>query len=319
MFLIVTMMTIALVLNYKKNELVKENRNVDLLYFGVLLVVLPPLPIVLSVGFSQAFEWGDGYIQVWLGQIGISIIVSSLIIKLVQRYSGTRGKLAVVTTLSFILGVCFLGSFLVNTNVLQNNPYPINNNKVHGWAREVGQRALRAGLLGAQQSPVDIYALPARQWLNADTFRILSGLGPNQLQNPWPIWGQYPPIEPTGCLFKELTVEVETRNYVCNESNRFFFVQATSFDTGFALVATVSKFMVPQLEEWTETISFRAEFSSGMIFLTTDLRRCKYIKGTTLNQDKVVASLLTKKTRYLYSFNFSSDVDFRTLQFSKCD
>lgn len=319
MFILVTaLLVFGLSLLPPRNRVKQSPWTNELFILGSLLIILPPLPIALSVGFGKSFQWGDGYIQVWIGQIGLSIVVFILLRSFLGRLIRSRRMLIPGVVLSLLMAISVIGSAQLNSSVIRDNPYQINDNKVHGWEREVGEKAIKEGLLQVREVPQSLYALPARQWLNTETIRILSKGAVSDFQNPWPIWGEHPTLDPSGCLVDETTGLNKLRTYSCDQTSDFFFVRASSFDSGFALVSNLSQLSLNASEEWNQEVEYRAEVSSGYLYVTSNLRKCRFIIGQSSKHWTHVADLTPTQNPSIVGFTFPRAVRFEDIEFSNC-
>ncbi len=202
--------------------------------------------VSLSVGHQLWSEWGDGYINVWLGQLGVAAIFGLWVSWQLQK---SRSSRRLVFSCLF-LTVSVMASFVArsNENIVDNSPIWQANTQINGWEREQSIRALRVGLLNEISQDHEIVAVPPRPWMNDAFLQSVSGDENLRLRNSWSRFGEIPDVWPSGCnqgsaLSEEMyAIRRSTEFYCPPGQTRVVKSFAENFDDGFTVLATLVRF-----------------------------------------------------------------------------
>jgi hypothetical protein len=126
---------------YKKktenNEVTPAGNNLLLIIFAIMLLVVPNGIIALSPKYQGEIIWGSGYVSVYFGYFGVSIIICYAI----QGVLRIIEKRWILIYFSIFLGVTAAANFLANNKTVE----VLNNFWKH--PRTVAEESLKRGIL----------------------------------------------------------------------------------------------------------------------------------------------------------------------------
>ena len=289
---------------------------------GLLLVLLPGSVGALSEGHANIGLWWDGYLNVWVMQIGLAIAIAALTIKLKKHGSDHfRNKLAVAIICLFTLMIIPIKR--INDTTVDNNPAWTQNTEINGWEREQTLRAIRDGFLDSGPSIPQLISLPPRVWMSNDYLETLStDVAP--LTNSWGRFLEMPQGVPYGCQkSKELQFATSVeKTYRCrNTYGAVFSSFATSFKDGYSIIGEAVQITLsdnPLREQFRKNRN-QTLVKGIKVFLSGQYKECKYLNAKDREG-------ITKK--YQLKFNAGNNsslaspesiVDLNTLKMSSCD
>jgi len=250
---------------------------IPMIRFGVLLVFIPPLFTSVSSGMQSWSKLWDGYLQVWIGEIGLAIITAVILDRYIKSVSKSYKSRAV---LPVVFGALVLFTGLANRNTVDNNPYWDTNTSAMGWSRSISENAVKSGILERQYSVLDVIAFPSRPWLVNDYINVLNRRSA-QIKNEWLRFA-----DPPFVLFRDCKIRsgLKSAEFSCGGSTENgFFVYARSFQDGFAILAqpisiSASKNLSDQQQQVGEVVEVR----KGFIFIS-HAQICLKVTAKTLN------------------------------------
>ena len=264
--------------------------------FGVLLIVIPPSFTSVSSGMQKWSRPWDGYLQVWIGEIGLAVIVAAMLnchIKSVSKSDMRR------VGLGFLFGTLILLTGMANRNTVDNNPYWETNTSAMGWSRSISENAVKSGILERNFSASDVIAFPARPWLVNDYINVLNQRSA-QIKNEWLRFA-----DPPFVLFRDCKIRsgLKSAEFSCGGSTENgFFVYARSFQDGFAILAQpISISASKNLSDQQQQIGEVVEVRNGFIFISRD-HVCRIVKAKTLNGLSVEVTLDRTDSQGIFHF-----------------
>ena len=289
---------------------------------GLLLVLLPGSVGALSEGHANIGRWWDGYLNVWVMQIGLAIAIAALTVKLKKHGSDhIRYKLAVAIICLFTLMIIPIKR--INDTVVDSNPQWTQNTEINGWEREQTLRAIRDGFLDSRPSIPQLISLPPRVWMSDDYLETLSP-DVTPLTNSWGRFSEMPQGVLYGCKkskeFKFATSVEKT--YRCqNTYGAVFSSFATSFKDGYSIIGEAVQITLSNnpLKEQFRKNRNQTLVKGIKVFLSGRYKECKYLNAKDREG-------ITKK--YQLKFDAGkryslpspeSVVDLNTLKMSSCD
>jgi hypothetical protein len=319
---IIGILALYLVLRYSEgNSLILDDmRGVGLC--GLLLVLLPGSVEALSEGHANIGRWWDGYLNVWVMQIGLAIAIAALTVKLRGRGpEWVRSKLAI--TVICVLVLMIVPIKRINDTVVDRIPQWTQSTAINGWEREQTVRAIRDGFLDSRPSIPQLISLPPRVWMSNDYLETLSP-DVTPLANSWGRFSEMPNSVLYRCQknkeFK-FASSVE-KTYRCqNAYGAVFSSFATSFKDGYSIIGEPIQITLsdnPLKEQFRKNMN-QTLIKGIKIFVSGRYKECKYMdaKGTDGLTKKYQLKFDTGK-HYLLS-NPESIVDLNTLKMSNCD
>lgn len=116
----------------------KLSKNYFLLVaYAIMLLVVPNGIIALSPKYQSEIIWGSGYVSLYFGYFGISILICLIIFLILNKINNKW----ILIPLSLILGVTAAANFLANNKTVE----VLNNFWKH--PRTVAEESLRRGIL----------------------------------------------------------------------------------------------------------------------------------------------------------------------------
>ena len=165
-FLIATTTLLLLLLPMREHWSRPRPRAVlSLLSFGIGLLVLPAVPVAISLKWQTQLSWGHGYLAVFIQYVGVAIILATALASL-QGFMEKKSR--VIRTLCAVLAAAVLGgvagAHAAGIESVVNAVEPIT------WKRELFEEAVRDGFFNEIPSGASI---------------ISSSYNPNGWFNPW--------------------------------------------------------------------------------------------------------------------------------------
>jgi len=294
----------------------------DLGLCGLLLVLLPGSVGALSEGHANIGRWWDGYLNVWVMQIGFAIAIAALTIKLKKHGSDRfRHKSAIAIICLFTLMIIPIKR--INDTVVDSNPQWTQNTEINGWEREQTLRAIRDGFLDSRPSIPQLISLPPRVWMSNDYLETLSP-DVTPLTNSWGRFSAMPQGVLYGCQkskeFKFAT-SVEKTFRCQNTYGAVFSSFATSFRDGYSIIGAAAQITLsnnPMKEQFRKHRN-QTLVKGLKVFLSGQYKECKYLNAK--DRDGVTKKYQLKfdaGERYSLA-SPESVVDLNTLKMSSCD
>ena len=148
-------------------------RNMRLLrYMGMSLILLPSVLISLTPRFQIEILEGLPYVVVIYQQLGLALLLVSIIKSNKYFLKQLRGYLIIVFIFVSISTTTISNYFVTEANSPFNSG-PMLGNKTFGWDREIVERFASEKLL---ESGDEVYFYPQRAWTTSAYLSYLSGM-----------------------------------------------------------------------------------------------------------------------------------------------
>lgn len=269
----------------------------SLIYFGVTIVILPPFFTALSSGMQMWTKWWDGYLQVWIGEIGLAVVAVAILSHYSKMSAMNHSKKVL---LGSVLGILITFTGMANRNAVDNSPYWETNTAAMGWSRSISENAIKAGILDSKYLAGDVVSMPPRPWLSNDYIKVLNQRSV-RIQNQWLRFADSPSVLFRDCKRIEDIKSLKFSNCGMVTENGFF-VYAQGFHNGFAILAqpislTISKDVPGQQLQVREVV----EIKEGYVFIAQN-RGCHRVMGKALDGFQVEVKLTRTGNQDLYHF-----------------
>jgi hypothetical protein len=310
--------TIEDIKNISKEDIeFSQRQSYTLLFiYAMMLLVVPNGIIALSPKYQGEIIWGSGYVSLYFGYFGVSILICLAIYALLMKFK----KLWILLSVSLLLGATSAANFLANNKTVE----VINTFWKH--PRTVAEESLRRGILSDIKSgtaylfinsnyPWDVTSFIHKysgKFLNQEQYTGGEGrfFGNKSKENILISSGKskfYEKFSPKAeaALAKHLKLEIEDNHYydTYEDNNIYYFdYYADSENSGYAVLASVQKAFMSQfhingmasdkVKIYMRTPNQRGVYSTmSATFLALDPTNLKPISPVTIqeNQFKVIS------------------------------
>lgn len=293
-----------------------RQKYILLAIYAIMLLAVPNGIIALSPKYQSEIIWGSGYVSLYFGYFGISILISMAIYRFIKK----NNKKWILVGMSLFLGATAAANFLGN-----NKTVDVLNN-FWKYPRTVAEEALQRGILSELENnlaymfinndyPWDVTSFIHKysgKFLNQEQYTGAEGrffgvkTNENLLKSDKKsrIKERFSP-KAENMLSKYLKIQIENNYYydTNGEKNLYFYdYYADSDNSGYALLASVQKAFISQeningvasnsVKIYMRTPNQRGVYSSmSVTFLAIDPATLKPINPITIqeNQFKIIS------------------------------
>jgi len=285
----------------------------SLIYFGCVLVFFPPTLTSLSSGMQMWTKWWDGYLQVWIGEIGLAIVVAAIL----ARHSKISIKgLQINIVPGLVLGILITFSGMANRNVVDNSPYWETDTIAMGWSRSVSENAVKSGILDGKYLTGEVLAVPPRPWLVDDYIKVLNQRSV-RIQNQWQRFADSPSVRFGDCKTLEDKNSFKFSN--CGTKVEYgLFVYARGFQDGFAILAQPISLTIPKdVSDQQLQVGEEVEIRTGYVFIEDD-QGCRNVSAKAIDDFSVEVKLTRTGNQRLFRFRASEPFMASSLNTQSC-
>lgn len=311
----------GLVFKNSERDVLARSNLLSLGVCGVMLVLLPGSVSALSAGRAEIGVWWDGYIDVWVMQIGLSICGAAAIYKLrAKRSRGLKDKLTFTVVCTFLLLIVPIKK--TNDMIVDQNPQWDQNTMINGWEREQTLRAIRSGFLDSRTDVFQFLSLPPRPWMSNSYLETFSSRV-IPISNPWERFGPMPTNVFPECHEKR-NVQVLgffEKVYVCQGVRGLVFSSsATSFRDGYSITGQPVQISIsgdPLTEQFRKNKS-QTFIKSIRLFLSGKYQKCKAVSAIDAAGMRKEYLLIKTSTTHNFLINEKNGLDPKTLKLDDC-
>ena len=148
---------------------VKIKKTFPLMIIGLLMALIPALPIAFSLRYQREVAWGIGHLPVYIQYFGSCLFLLGLIIFFINKIKNKILKIFIISLFSLFLGI----SVFIN---LQNNKIVIEHlNASFKYPRDLIEKALENGLLTNVKEGSTVLSLNSGFWDTNEYYYSLTG------------------------------------------------------------------------------------------------------------------------------------------------
>ena len=147
----------------------QEARTVDLVRLGSLLFALPQVLISLSPKY-QAMPWGTAYLPVYISRLGLTLLLSILLLFIYRRTRGIWGKWPGLSWAAFAVWLIFFAF-----NLQHNWLVAKAENELFWYPRVLTEKAVYQGLLAGAKPGSILLVNGTNLWDTANEYCGISG------------------------------------------------------------------------------------------------------------------------------------------------
>jgi hypothetical protein len=292
-----------------------------LLSSGLVLVLLPAGASALSFGHGNIDVWWDGYINVWIMQIGFSIGFAVLILTLWAKPNATLRRVLAVSMVC-IFPLMIVAIKRTNDLIVDGNPQWTQNKEINGWEREQTLRAVKSGFLDVGVATPELLSLPPRVWMSDKYLKTFS-VNVAPISNYWERFAPMPVSALEGCLEKrKMQIHgFKERTYSCQGSGgKVFSSVATSFVDGYSIIAepiyiSISDNPVVEQFKLNQNSTF---VKNARLFLTGSYKSCKGVVAMGISGTAKGYDLWFKSNAHYLKSGPENGFDLNTLKLVDC-